>query len=541
MTSAEIIALLAHAEATSEHWAELVRRHGTRLWAVCRAVAGGELADDAFQNGLIAIRRRASQFRTGADPESSALGWMVTVAHNCAVDLVRQEARRRNREGQHMPYEPPASATLDSDRSAITAQAMAALEQLPERHRQVIRLRLLGGLSAEQVALAIGCPPDHVRVRLFRALQLLRSRFTVQMSAVSWSELAESISQAATPPSVLSPSAQLIAASTFTAPVATGLSLGAIMAYSSISIGILAAATLTVGAVLRPMAAAGVDQPATAPAVVASVQPMDDSLSIAADIMAIKDVRNVLAHAVQTVARARGLQGSDAALYGAAEAAIAQDQALLQGLARILAEGNSHDSLMAMRKFLSTGTGKAFLDVQAHMQEVSSGADMQRNVSTLLAEASQAAKDPDTTLPQGLAFDGHLARERSLVQAAGFSATIHHQLMQSLTQQNPRISPLDLDAALDRAFDANPRWQDPMLKVYAEHMNKADMEAYFTFASSQAGMQQADRLPKTNDEANTLIMKHLDGLVAAMKRQIEGGAPSAASDGAAAKPTNGNF
>ena len=542
MTSAAIIALLADAEASPEHWAELVRRHGTRLWAVCRAVAGADLADDAFQNGLITIRRRASRFRPGPDPESSALGWMVTVVHHCAIDLIRQESRRRTREGQHMPHEPPASATAEADRSAVTAQAMAALEQLPERHRQVIRLRLLGGLDAEQVAMAIGCPPEQVRVRLFRALQLLRSRCTVQLGAMSPIALAQRISQAAAPPHALPTSAQLIATTTFTTPVVTGMSLGAIMAVSSISVSLLAAVTLTVGAVLAPTAAAGVDQPAPSESqVVAATQPMGDSVSVASDIMAIPDVSRVLAHAVGTIARSRGVQGSNDALYGAAEAAIAQDHELLQGLAGILAEGNSHDSLVAMRTFLSTGNGKAYLDVQANMQAASSGPDMQRNLRLLADEANQAAKDPAGSLPTGLPFDERLARPRSLAQAAGAPATIRHQLLETLARQNPGIPALDLDVALDCAFAANPRWQDPMLKVYAAHMDKSDMEAYFTYASSRAGIQQADRLPRSNDETNTLIIKHLDGLIAAIKRQLAGGTAAPAPAGPATKPASTNF
>jgi RNA polymerase sigma factor (sigma-70 family) len=128
MTSAEILTLLARSQASPEHWAELVRRYGTRLWAVCHAAAGANLADDAFQNGLITIRRRAARFRPGADAESSALGWMVTVVHNAAIDLVRQERRRSRREGHLMPYEPRAAAPTEPDQEAATAQAMAALE-----------------------------------------------------------------------------------------------------------------------------------------------------------------------------------------------------------------------------------------------------------------------------------------------------------------------------------------------------------------------------------------------------------------------------
>ena len=273
MSSANLLAALARPDADSSHWAELVDIHGGRLWAVCCAAAG-PLAEDAFQEGLIAIRQSAGRFRPGPDPEASAVAWMVTVVHRTAIDQVRSEARRRKHESSHVPHEPAANPPPASDDAGpVSAQdAMRALEQLPERHRQVIRLRLLGGLDAAQTASVLGCPPDQVRMRLHRALDLLRGRCAVSGAVMpSVAGLEHCLHQAAMPPASLPSAAKAIALASFTKPAASaGLSLGAIMAISSIGCAVVATLIVTVA---MPMMAGTASEPspaATTPAATAA-------------------------------------------------------------------------------------------------------------------------------------------------------------------------------------------------------------------------------------------------------------------------------
>ena len=55
-------------------------------------------------------------------------------------------------------------------------QVLQALSGLPERHREIIRLRLLMDLPTETVARWLGRKPAYVRVRLHRALEALRKK-----------------------------------------------------------------------------------------------------------------------------------------------------------------------------------------------------------------------------------------------------------------------------------------------------------------------------------------------------------------------------
>ena len=49
-----------------------------------------------------------------------------------------------------------------------------ALSVLSDAEREVLRLRVVAGLSAEQVAILLGCSPEAVRLRQHRALEVLR-------------------------------------------------------------------------------------------------------------------------------------------------------------------------------------------------------------------------------------------------------------------------------------------------------------------------------------------------------------------------------
>jgi RNA polymerase sigma-70 factor (ECF subfamily) len=66
----------------------------------------------------------------------------------------------------------PEEQTMAAD---LRARLDELLATLPPRHREILVLRLVVGLSAQETAIAVGLTPTAVRVTQHRALNRLRS------------------------------------------------------------------------------------------------------------------------------------------------------------------------------------------------------------------------------------------------------------------------------------------------------------------------------------------------------------------------------
>lgn len=130
-----------------------------------------ELANEVF----LAVYRRLGELRGGV----SGLRTLVfSIAHARSVDDVRRRARRP----QAVPYEPH-----DDERSTPSAEshvvhalevqrALDHLEGLNEDQRTVIMLRIIGDLSLQETAAAIGRSVASVKQLQRRGLVALRAR-----------------------------------------------------------------------------------------------------------------------------------------------------------------------------------------------------------------------------------------------------------------------------------------------------------------------------------------------------------------------------
>jgi RNA polymerase sigma factor (sigma-70 family) len=162
----------------------LVRRFGPMVLGVCRRVLDdSDLAEDAFQATFLALALHAQAIR-----RRERLGsWLYGVAYRTAVKARAQAARRRARERQVRPPQPadPLEEAMRRDlRSALDEE----VSRLPAKYRGPFVLCYLEGLTNEEAARTLGCPPGTVYTRLARARALLRGRLVrrgVTLSAVA--------------------------------------------------------------------------------------------------------------------------------------------------------------------------------------------------------------------------------------------------------------------------------------------------------------------------------------------------------------------
>jgi RNA polymerase sigma factor (sigma-70 family) len=160
--------------------ATLYRRHERfvlrYLMSRCRdAELTADLAAETFARALEA----ADRFDPGRAGGTSAISWLLAIAHNTLVTSIRrgvvaEDARRR------LGCEP--LALDDESLARVEQQASSAvplaqlLGGLPDELRQAVVARVLDERDYGEIATELGCSKQVVRKRVSRGLTRLRSR-----------------------------------------------------------------------------------------------------------------------------------------------------------------------------------------------------------------------------------------------------------------------------------------------------------------------------------------------------------------------------
>ncbi len=121
---------------------EIVEEHGPVVMRVCRARLGRDDAQDAWSEAFLAALRAYPELR----PDSNVRGWLVTIAHHKAVDVLRRQSRRAT-----PAAEPPERPTEDPDLTPDD-DLRAALDALPDRQRTAVVFRYLADLPYPEIA-----------------------------------------------------------------------------------------------------------------------------------------------------------------------------------------------------------------------------------------------------------------------------------------------------------------------------------------------------------------------------------------------------
>ncbi|EQD83869.1 RNA polymerase ECF family sigma subunit [Saccharopolyspora erythraea NRRL 2338] len=144
-----------------------------RAVAVLVGVCGDiDLAEEAVQEAFTeAVRRWPS---SGLPP--SPAGWIVTTARNRAIDRLRRESTRKDRQAQatllHARDEVPEEGPVRDDRLRMIFTCCHPALSTPAR--VALTLRLLGGLTTAEIARAFLVPEPTMAQRLVRAKGKIR-------------------------------------------------------------------------------------------------------------------------------------------------------------------------------------------------------------------------------------------------------------------------------------------------------------------------------------------------------------------------------
>jgi RNA polymerase sigma-70 factor (ECF subfamily) len=150
----------------------------------CRARVGRQernfaSADDVAQEVCLAVLTALPGYRDQGRP---FLAFVYGIAAHKVADAHRAAGRNRSEPVADVPDGPETEAGPEQRalRGELTRQMNDLLQVLPDKQREIVLLRVVVGLSAEETAEAVGSTPGAVRVAQHRALARLRKTLSAE-------------------------------------------------------------------------------------------------------------------------------------------------------------------------------------------------------------------------------------------------------------------------------------------------------------------------------------------------------------------------
>jgi RNA polymerase sigma-70 factor (ECF subfamily) len=148
----------------------LCNEHARALWSYTLHLTGGDRAraEDVVQETLLRAWRHP---RVLDQSQGSARAWLFTVARRITIDGWRAAASRPEISTNSLPELPVAD---DTDRALEGWLVADALNQLSERHREVLVACFFQGHSVAEAAARLGVAAGTVKSRTHYALRALK-------------------------------------------------------------------------------------------------------------------------------------------------------------------------------------------------------------------------------------------------------------------------------------------------------------------------------------------------------------------------------
>jgi RNA polymerase sigma-70 factor (ECF subfamily) len=138
-------------------------------------------ADDVAQEVCLAVLTALPNYRVQGKP---FLAFVYGIAAHKVIDAHRAVSRGRTDPVPEVPETVEADAGPEQRalHGELSAQLRALLDELSDKQREILVLRVVVGLSAEETAEIVGASPGAVRVAQHRALSRLRKNIPPDLS-----------------------------------------------------------------------------------------------------------------------------------------------------------------------------------------------------------------------------------------------------------------------------------------------------------------------------------------------------------------------
>jgi len=167
------------AEGSEEAFAVLVKKYRTKMFNLAYSMTRNrETADDIAQDVFIKVYIYISKFKY----KSSFGTWLYRIAVNTVKDYLRKASRINKISFD----ERLASPDIQEDEVVIKEEELEAklrkkllhraIQALPEKHRTILNLRDIQGISYKEITGILNISPGTVDSRLYRARRMLRKK-----------------------------------------------------------------------------------------------------------------------------------------------------------------------------------------------------------------------------------------------------------------------------------------------------------------------------------------------------------------------------
>ncbi|MCG9894962.1 MAG: RNA polymerase sigma factor [Fimbriimonadaceae bacterium] len=139
-----------------------------------RMLRSSEDVEDAVQETFVKAFRALHRF----DPNRPLGPWLMRIATNCGVDLIRN--RRQDPEDlsrvEYQVADPSVQVEAETEQSLLVDLIGEAMAALPLQHRQAMQLRHIHHMAVEEIAALLNKPEGTVKSWLFRARAQLKKQ-----------------------------------------------------------------------------------------------------------------------------------------------------------------------------------------------------------------------------------------------------------------------------------------------------------------------------------------------------------------------------
>lgn len=152
---------------SERRYRRLFDRYHREVYAYCRRRADAETAADCASDAFLVAWRRLDDIPAG----DGALGWLYGVARRTLANEFRRERRRRRLLDRLLRIDPlsdppPEILVVRRERDDTV---LAAIERLRPQEQELLRLALWEELPHAEIAAQLGCTPQAVTQRIYRA------------------------------------------------------------------------------------------------------------------------------------------------------------------------------------------------------------------------------------------------------------------------------------------------------------------------------------------------------------------------------------